>query len=268
MRTPADPRSFRSTTRDSPVNSVGPCPTSLGCTTSSYSSINPSPPAQAGAAALPRTVPCPAPLELLLDGLPQIPAHELRIPTNPIQGARHDIFRRPVEGPGEGLRPLRHLRWRRAPRCFHHSAGHPAEQQSIGPGEDLGGVTMQIRARGDHTVLAASVQRDVDVISKRSHHEPVSEGESGQTIAAAGMGHAAERAPRLHICRGSEAPYTRPKPRLRDGPRRAGGRCRSRQPASAQPSTAGAVRSRRRCASSPRPRLRAMTAKAIAAAAR
>ena len=101
MRTPADPRSFRSTTRDSPVNSVGPCPTSLGCTTSSYSSINPSPPAQAGAAALPRTVPCPAPLELLLDGLPQIPAHELRIPTNPIQGARHDIFLAPRRWSGQ-----------------------------------------------------------------------------------------------------------------------------------------------------------------------
>jgi hypothetical protein len=33
--------SFKSTSFDSPANNVGPRPTSLGCTTSSYSSINP-----------------------------------------------------------------------------------------------------------------------------------------------------------------------------------------------------------------------------------
>src|SRR6476619_2543605 len=34
--------SFKSTCFDSPANNVGPCPASLGCTTNSYSSINPS----------------------------------------------------------------------------------------------------------------------------------------------------------------------------------------------------------------------------------
>src|SRR5918998_1436317 len=34
--------SFKSTRFDSPANNVGPWPTSLGCTTSSYSSIKPS----------------------------------------------------------------------------------------------------------------------------------------------------------------------------------------------------------------------------------
>src|SRR5919106_1385740 len=34
--------SFRSTSFDSPANNFGPWPTSLGCTTNSYSSINPS----------------------------------------------------------------------------------------------------------------------------------------------------------------------------------------------------------------------------------
>src|SRR5947209_1811083 len=34
--------SFKSTRFDSPANNVGPWPTKLGCTTSSYSSINPS----------------------------------------------------------------------------------------------------------------------------------------------------------------------------------------------------------------------------------
>src|SRR6266851_4770346 len=36
------PTSFKSTCFDSPANNVGPWPTSLGCTTNSYSSINPS----------------------------------------------------------------------------------------------------------------------------------------------------------------------------------------------------------------------------------
>src|SRR5881275_636509 len=31
------------------------------------------------------------PLELL-NGLPQIPAHELRVPIDPVQGARHDVL--------------------------------------------------------------------------------------------------------------------------------------------------------------------------------
>src|SRR5262249_35645003 len=35
------PTSFKSTCFDSPANSVGPWPASLGCTTNSYSSINP-----------------------------------------------------------------------------------------------------------------------------------------------------------------------------------------------------------------------------------
>src|SRR5207253_9587934 len=34
--------SFKSTCFDSPANNVGPWPASLGCTTNSYSSINPS----------------------------------------------------------------------------------------------------------------------------------------------------------------------------------------------------------------------------------
>ena len=33
--------SFKSIRLDSPANNVGPCPASVGCTTNSYSSINP-----------------------------------------------------------------------------------------------------------------------------------------------------------------------------------------------------------------------------------
>ena len=41
--------SFKSTRFDSPANNVGPWPTSLGCTTNSYSSIKPSSASASGA---------------------------------------------------------------------------------------------------------------------------------------------------------------------------------------------------------------------------
>src|SRR5258708_1354797 len=51
------------------------------------------------------------PLELL-DGLPQIPAHELRVPIDPVQGARHDVLLCRVDRqlcPSPPLPPL--VRW-------------------------------------------------------------------------------------------------------------------------------------------------------------
>src|SRR4029453_19325702 len=47
------------------------------------------------------------PLELL-NGLPQIPAHELRVPIDPVQGARHDVLLCRVDRPGEGFHPGLH----------------------------------------------------------------------------------------------------------------------------------------------------------------
>src|SRR2546426_1088180 len=46
------------------------------------------------------------PLELL-NGLPQIPAHELRVPIDPVQCARHDVLLCRVDRPGEGFHPIR-----------------------------------------------------------------------------------------------------------------------------------------------------------------
>src|SRR5712692_10246557 len=87
----------------------------------------PAPPTPAGASRLPRTVLTRLPLELL-NGLPQIPAHELRAPIDPVQGARHDVLLCRVDRPGEGLHPIRpRARPRqRPPRCLHHLVSHTA----------------------------------------------------------------------------------------------------------------------------------------------
>src|ERR1043166_7588866 len=115
------------------------------------------------------------PLELL-NGLPQIPAHELRVPIDPVQGARHDVLLRCVDRAGEGFHPrLLPIRPRsrprlRPPRRLHHFVSHAAKEKGIGPGEVLGRVTMQLFVRGDCTMIAAPVQRDVDGMSKGSHY--------------------------------------------------------------------------------------------------
>src|SRR3977135_2721491 len=46
------------------------------------------------------------PLELL-NGLPQIPAQELRVPIDPVHGARHRVLLCRVYRPGEGFHPIR-----------------------------------------------------------------------------------------------------------------------------------------------------------------
>src|ERR1700722_847599 len=51
--------SFKSTHFDSPANNVGPWPTSLGCTTNSYSSINPSSANASGSFTPPTNSPLP-----------------------------------------------------------------------------------------------------------------------------------------------------------------------------------------------------------------
>src|ERR1700677_1560613 len=109
------------------------------------------------------------PLELL-NGLPQIPAHELRVPIDPVQGARHHVLPCRVDRPGKGFHPIRpcsRLRWR-PPRCLHHFISHPAKQEGIGPVKALDSVTMQVFVREHYTMIAAPVQRDVDKIPKGS----------------------------------------------------------------------------------------------------
>src|SRR6266498_3304303 len=51
--------SFKSTRFDSPANNVGPWPASLGCTTNSYSSINPSSANASGSFTPPTNSPLP-----------------------------------------------------------------------------------------------------------------------------------------------------------------------------------------------------------------
>jgi hypothetical protein len=111
-----------------------------------------------------------------LHGLPQIPAHELRVPVDPVQGARHDVLPCRVDGPGERLHPIGHpIRphsrpGRRPPRFLHHFISHPAKEKGIGLGEVVGVVTMHLFVGDDCAVVAAAVQCDVDGIPKGSHY--------------------------------------------------------------------------------------------------
>src|SRR5215470_17193533 len=110
------------------------------------------------------------PLELL-NGLTQIPTHELRVPINPVQGARHDVLLCRADRPGEGFHPIRpRSRPRRRPkRCLHHFVSHPAKEEGIGLIEVVDRVTMQVFVREYCTTIAAPVQCDVDGIPKWSH---------------------------------------------------------------------------------------------------
>src|SRR6185369_3004339 len=105
----------------------------------------------------------------------QIPAHELRVPIDPVQGARHDVLLLRVDRPGErfhpGWHPIRpHSRPRRhPPRCLHHFINHPAKENGVGPSEVVGRVTMQLFVRDDCTMITAPVQCDVDGIPKGLH---------------------------------------------------------------------------------------------------
>src|ERR1043166_2371130 len=112
----------------------------------------------------------------MLNGLPQIPAHELRVPIHSVQRARHNILLGRVDRSGKGLHPGLHPirpqsrpRWR-PPGSLHHFVSHPAKEEGIGTVEVLDRVTMQVFVRGDCAMIAAPVQRDVDGISKGSHY--------------------------------------------------------------------------------------------------
>jgi hypothetical protein len=52
---------------------------------------------------------------------------------------------------------------------FHRFIRHPAKEEGIGLGKALGRVTVHIFVRGYCTMIAASVQCDVDGIPKGSH---------------------------------------------------------------------------------------------------
>src|ERR671917_559897 len=111
----------------------------------------------------------------LLNGVPKILAHELRVPIDVVQCARHDVLLCRVDRPGEGFHPISHpIRplsrpRRRPPRCLHHFVGYPAKEEGIGLRDVLGCVTMQVFVWEPFTMIAAPVQCDVDGIPKGSH---------------------------------------------------------------------------------------------------
>src|SRR5262245_37810960 len=108
----------------------------------------------------------------LLNGLSQIAAHELGVPIDPVQRARHDVLLGRVDRTCEGFRPIRHCRRlrRRPPRCLHHFVSHPAKKEGIGLLEVLDRVTMYVFVRDPYPMITAPVQCDVDGISKGSHY--------------------------------------------------------------------------------------------------
>src|SRR4029453_8266900 len=108
----------------------------------------------------------------LLNGLPQIPAHELRVPIDPVQGARHDVLLCRADRPGEGFHPIRPRSrpCRRPPRCLHHFVSHPAKEEGIGLLEVLDRVTKQVFVCEHCTMIAAPIQCDADGIPKGSHY--------------------------------------------------------------------------------------------------
>src|SRR6185437_8025059 len=163
--------SFKSIDFASPANNVGPCPAILGCTTNSYSSINPnSANGQRQLHATHEQSPARLPLELL-NGFPQIPAQELRVPIHPAQRARHDVFLCRIDRPGERFHPIgpRSRLRRRPKRCLHHLINHPAKQKRIRPFEILDRMTMQLFVRYNSPMITAPVQSDINGIPKRSH---------------------------------------------------------------------------------------------------
>src|SRR5207249_1026040 len=68
------------------------------------------------------------------DGLPQITAHELRVPIDLVQGARHDVLLCRVDRASERFHPIRPRSRRRRPPppSLHHFVRDPAKEEGIG----------------------------------------------------------------------------------------------------------------------------------------
>ena len=94
--------SLKLTGFDSPANNVGPWPASLGCTTNSYSSINPSSANASGSFTPPASSPLPD--SCLCAAERPSPDPRARAPRSnrPGPGARHDVLLCRIDHPGEG----------------------------------------------------------------------------------------------------------------------------------------------------------------------
>src|SRR5918994_1012985 len=121
--------SFKSTGFDSPANNVGPWPTTLGCTTNSYSSINPRSAKASGNFTPPTNSPLPGSSLSRRTAVPRSPRTSSAFQSTRSSVLDTTYFFARVDRPGEGLRPFGHRsrRPRRAPCFLHHLVGHPAE---------------------------------------------------------------------------------------------------------------------------------------------
>ena len=167
--------SFKSTCFDSPANNVGPWPASLVHHELVLIDQSQLRQRQLELHASHEQSLARLPLQLL-NGLSQlIPAHDLRVPIDPVQGTRHDILLCRVDRPGEGFHPIAHpIRphsrpGHRPPPCLHNFIGCPAKEKGIRLCKVLGRVTMQLFIRDHRAVIAAPIQSDIDGIPKGSH---------------------------------------------------------------------------------------------------
>jgi hypothetical protein len=96
-----------------------------------------------------------------MNSLPQIPAHELRVPIDMLKGARYNVLLCRIDCPGEGFRPIRHpLRphsfWP-PPPCFHQFVSHPAKEEGISPNDVFYRVTVDVFVRDHYAMITATV---------------------------------------------------------------------------------------------------------------
>ena len=107
-----------------------------------------------------------------LNRLPQVASHQLGIPIDHAQRARHDVLLRPVDGLGERDLPLTHPVRPRArsglpPRRLHHLARSPGRTAASARSISAVQVAHRLLVRAEPClVMAAAVERDVDRVSK------------------------------------------------------------------------------------------------------
>src|ERR687896_659093 len=140
------PTSFRSTCFDSPANSVGPWPASLGCTMNSYSSINPSSANASGSFTPPTNSPLPDSRLSCSTAFPRSPRT-----SSAFQSTRSRVLDTTYFFAMSILRAKGSI------------------QSGLAPVRAGGRLTMQVFVHDADTVVTAAVQCDVDGIPKGTH---------------------------------------------------------------------------------------------------
>src|SRR5580658_3437536 len=154
--------SLKSTCFDSPANNVGPWPASLGCTTNSYSSINPSSANASGSFTPPTNSPLPGSCLSCRTAFSRSPRR-----SSAFQSTRSRVLDTTYFLAASMIRAKGSIQAGLA--GVGSGARHPAKEESIGLDESLDRVTKHVFVQGHGTMIAAPVQRDVDGIAKGSH---------------------------------------------------------------------------------------------------